>query len=122
MKKNEEQDLGADAAEVALAGSIVRDAATARHTAGPWFVEAWSTLEVVSGVGMTICRTTGVAMPLTPEREANARLIAAAPEMYEALKYALRCFDRESYDLMKSLDPVQAIALAKHAIAKAEGR
>ena len=35
----------------------------------------------------------------TENREANAHLIAASPEMYEALKYARRFLNPEDHDL-----------------------
>jgi hypothetical protein len=51
------------------------------------------------------------------ECEANARLIAAAPELLEALKETLSCIDQHVDDPI--VGPI--IKFAKEAIAKAEG-
>lgn len=60
------------------------------------------------------------------ENNANARLIAAAPAMYEALKYALECLeelkkDEPSYHFFHYGD-VSADEIARAALAQAEGR
>ena len=40
---------------------------------------------------------------VTPEQEANAHLIAAAPAMYEALKYIVDTYERNgTYDFVKA--------------------
>lgn len=53
----------------------------AQHTPGPWVYHAkTSTVQPYPGSG-TIC-----ALSLRGEREANARLIAAAPELLAALE------------------------------------
>ena len=54
----------------------------------------------------------GIAMALAPE---NARLIAAAPEMYEALKTAFCADDCDGSHRIN-------VELARAALAKAEGR
>ena len=52
------------------------------------------------------------------EQKANARLIAAAPDLLDALKLMLaECFDEERDDAT-----IHAVAQARAAIAKAEGR
>lgn len=116
---SEEKDLGEHICSAAVEGDRSAEATTPashvapKHTPGPWY---WSS----SGLIQTSHLTRDVWE--IPRNEADQHLIAAAPEMYEALKYALNCFDRESCDPMVTLDPVQAIALMKYAIAKAEGR
>lgn len=64
-----------------------------RHTAGPWFVreidllEGGKGVEVVAGDGEVICdNQTYYPQALDPR---NARLIAAAPELLEALSTLL---------------------------------
>jgi hypothetical protein len=52
-----------------------------QHTPGPWFTEATSTIGhhfVIDSDGFTICDP-------SPMGEANARLIAAAPDLLAAL-------------------------------------
>jgi hypothetical protein len=49
-------------------------------------------------------------------RESNARLIAAAPELLEALKKSV------SYDVNNNAEMAAAHVVARAAIAKAEGR
>lgn len=88
-----------------------------KHTPGPWTVEPpsdqtphiWITAPTSSGVAKieTCNYDDGQGERLTDEDFANARLIAAAPDMLAALKYA------RSHGF---IDQVEA------AIAKAEGR
>lgn len=84
------------------------------HTPGPWSANLdWIYADADEE---------RIARVVTPERhpeigEANARLIAAAPDMLTALKYAepfLRRFGTS--------DEATAVAMALAAIAKAEGR
>lgn len=68
------------------------------------------------------------ASVFVPEAEANANLIAAAPDMYEALKAIIaegtRCLDEVQQDTpvsaLYNIDLVDRIA--KQALAKAEGK
>ena len=57
-------------------------------------------------------------MPSEEEAEANARLISAAPDMYEALKALLA----ESRKHGESLEDTPIEALAAAALTKAEGK
>jgi hypothetical protein len=95
------------------------------HTPGPWFtsqphgtiyIEArlqGSTLQEVAACGPT--ETEG-------QREANARLIAAAPELLAALQYALdalaHCAADQGFSTMQS----KAAQMANAAIRKAGGK
>ena len=58
-----------------------------KHTPGPWAIDGEGTNAMVRGADLTIVavrhRLTG------PTHEANARLIAAAPELLEALESIL---------------------------------
>ena len=80
---------------------------TQRHTAGPWKSEGRSIINpALSGVGRTIATQI--------DSEANARLIAAAPELLEALKAVMSEW-RDGYGL-------NCVEQLRAAIAKAEGR
>jgi hypothetical protein len=95
------------------------------HTPGPWNVMPGRSLLHVEtdcdnpgGAGVPIC-----SLPL--KAEANARLIAAAPDLLDALRDALTGFtdlsngwpERELH-----MTPAEVIAKAVAALAKAEGR
>lgn len=110
------------------------------HTAGPWLVDSVGSVDA-SIYGLTnryrnpvwVARVYGDGGAIafdhaSPERMANARLIAAAPEMLEALALALRglgvFYDAEQ-DCPK--DPIMrdignAMRLAEAALAKARGK
>ena len=95
----------------------------AKHTPGPWeynvntqgrFRVFAGTSEIVRALSTHGRRRLGKA-----EREANARLIAAAPGLLEAL--------REAEDVLNALDmsgysQADVLATVRVAIAKAEGR
>lgn len=69
--------------------------AQAWHTPGPWRAErtgpwdGWDGWEVIAKDGATVCN--GLGSQRDPIREANALLIAAAPEMLAALKAIVDC-------------------------------
>ena len=59
----------------------------AQHTPGPWRAEGWDNLVVNSRDGDTIiCEPGGSEYASKEELQANARLIAAGPDMLAALK------------------------------------
>jgi hypothetical protein len=106
------------------------------HTPGPWVASVQRSREgsdlgwIVQHKNGRICwpslaysEPNAEADASDPAREANARLIAAAPDMYEALKEALQLFD-----LVTALDDQGSNALGqaeiaiRAALAKAEGR
>lgn len=67
---------------------------SAKHTPGPWsFIASpncWSVLQVGSSGRWVIAGGTAWAIPgRQSEAEANARLIAAAPDLLEWLRWAL---------------------------------
>jgi len=93
-----------------------------KHTPGPWMLDInkrggeWDYLirtvkphNPAGGVGMHVA-TVNVTFKHLPED--NARLIAAAPEMLEALKAVVAVADRKTVEF----------DAARAAIAKAEGR
>lgn len=104
-----------------------------KHTPGPW---AWGNYcEEVSPGAQDCCELVAYGPPdINDSRpifdilhladdcsisEANARLIAAAPEMLEALRDALRCCYEA--DIGGERDPDSWMGKAAAAIAKAEG-
>ena len=58
-----------------------------KHTPGPWTVEHDYMPFVINGGGSIVASVTGTAA-IRPEAPANARLMAAAPELLAALKLA----------------------------------
>jgi hypothetical protein len=94
------------------------------HTPGPWIV----TNEDPPRILATDDRATVVAVTTAPRSNpsnmADARLIAAAPELLEALKKIVRrafpVSGSDAMDLRRDLHHIQEIAL--QAIAKAEGK
>lgn len=87
---------------------------TISHTPGPWTLAGGRVIETTSGE-FAVNRTTGDGWRRSPrELDANARLVAAAPELLEALR---RCADR-----LGDMDCGDELDAARAAIAKAEGR
>jgi predicted aconitase with swiveling domain len=100
------------------------------HTPGPWHV---GKPDQVSTTGYPVIpiysKTTGQVMSekgpcvvwaTHGTAEADAALIAAAPDMLAALKAIVACIpDHGTWD---QLDPFKMAAIARAAIAKAEGK
>ena len=87
-----------------------------KHTPGPWRIDRGSktgTARGISASARNIVNFNGLAKPMSNETEANARLIAAAPDLLDALRYVLDCIERNE---ISDMQPARA------AIAKAEGR
>jgi len=82
---------------------------TIEHTPGPWAVGS-------NGASIKIVDADGKAVAMvTPRRDWwNADLIAAAPELLEALEWAVETADAEQYE-------ASWYASARAAIAKAKG-
>ena len=78
-----------------------------KHTPGPWKVEH-------GGVNSFDVWLEGWKVPKLTENEANAQLIAAAPDMLEALEMAR--------DARSPGEKICASAMRGRAIAKAEGK
>ncbi len=107
-----------------------------QHTAGPWFVAAQNDgLVIIDGRpspapydgpipkahGPNVIATPNFRLP---EHEANARLIAAAPDMLEALEAFVDGFDPDKeYDATDTAYVVfgEKAKIARSAIAKARG-
>lgn len=96
-----------------------------KHTPGPWHIDDASYGQIVCSrtSDVAVVRNTG-GLP----HHGNARLIAAAPELLEALRDALAAMEHMG-DVMNGMDIVTdedeahfpAFAKARAAIAKAEG-
>ena len=94
-------------------------------TPGPWHLHQQGSMRACDGRHDTLdgCRTIAEAEIIGVERaeaEANARLIAAAPDLYAALKALLEWVggDAEYTDM----DLSKRCSMAKLALAKAEGK
>ena len=81
----------------------------AEHTPGPWVINGLS--EYRGSYEINGCN----ALYDDPEGEANIRLIAAAPDMLEALRQMVICKDNHNSECSR------CIAKADTAIAKAKG-
>ncbi len=90
-----------------------------KHTPGPWFAkrEGFSTVYVEARIGGGWVQEVAACGPTEAgqeQQEANARLIAAAPELLEALQSVLNsCLDSQGL--------ADAYKQARAAIAKATG-
>ena len=90
------------------------------HTPGPWDVEPKGSRHFVDGAdGLTVAYLDRAGVRERSEIEANARLIAAAPELLEALEAVLP--DLEHYVATHGPGPDKRLAAARAAIAKAKG-
>ena len=91
----------------------------AKHTPGPWIAEPCGHADRVdvwtgSGIGHVAAVSTGLTPD--PSAKANARLIAASPELFEALETLVqRVSDLGANGFS------QEVAKGKAAIAKAKG-
>jgi hypothetical protein len=101
---------------------------SAAFTPGPWIMRNWTSATVLARREHTnaLDQTSvwnapvAVAQPWTSnaERLANARLIAAAPDLYEAATEALKLI---AGSRAEGKGPTNAEALLKLALAKARG-
>ena len=108
-----------------------------KHTPGPWTADNWvykdpqtniteNIVPVVLGKKFRIAaidsdngKDNPYTIPLS-EAKANARLIASAPELLDAVLMLLGCTDLNTDDLDET--SIETIEMAKKAIAKAKGR
>ncbi|MBV9483804.1 MAG: hypothetical protein JO249_24110, partial [Acidobacteria bacterium] len=91
---------------------------TAQHTPGPWQAITTATRFTVNDKdGFPVLRINGGMVPV----EANARLIAAAPDMLDALEFVRMTFADIEASKRKGYY-VECPKIVDAAIAKAEGR
>lgn len=103
----------------------------AKHTKGPWKIGGSCNRHIVAPGGMEIasCRPYYIRRPAYDEAVANARLIAAAPELLEALEATLKITcgacagdgGKFNYITPDGFDACLLARQAKAAIAKAKG-
>lgn len=91
-----------------------------KHTPGEWFThrEGFSTVYVESRIGGGLIQEVAACGPTaagSEQQEANARLMAAAPELMDALKALL------NYDNLGAYERADVRQKARAAIAKATG-
>ena len=99
---------------------------TQSHTSGPWEIGRHATPEsfpqfgiyAENGNARDLAHVVSHGTATSAETEANAHLIAAAPEMLEALQNVAEVMSGADYSHVKA-DMVRAIC--RRAIAKAEG-
>lgn len=100
-----------------------------KHTPAPWFTkrEGFSTVYVEARIGGGWIQEVAACGPTEDgqlQQEANARLIAAAPELLEALKAVIEgceysCIANECNWHVKTMPKNAALEKARAAIAKA---
>ena len=98
---------------------------SAKHTPGPWhYADSMGDREIRSSVDITIGEVLGDGNSYCQEEEeerlANAQLIAAAPDMLEALE-SEEAWRRETDELKASKLRGHAWTLRTQALAKAKG-
>lgn len=100
---------------------------SAKHTPGPWTTdhkdhdEPYQDIKIKAGKHHAICTVWIDDAPVrdfNTMQEANARLIAAAPELLDALTTAKWMLERDYIDDQK----MQVIRKCEYAIAKATGQ
>ena len=89
---------------------------TKQHTPGPWAASPYNNVTSRNG---TIAKTEQMPSNDDLEREANARLIASAPDLLSALRFLLA--DDVAINGEKLTGSSVPVEMARAAIAKAEG-
>lgn len=94
-----------------------------KHTPGPWTLASCSHGGLILRRGDAIGRDTHIQSSLQVLPEADAHLIAAAPDLLEALKAMLSEYgDVGDESILEEDEPNHPVIVAHRAIAKAEGR
>jgi hypothetical protein len=93
------------------------------HTPGPWRVHEKSPTLVIDKHGLVIAQAHSYAECgiMRDEAEANARLIAAAPELLEALESVVEMYDARPCDAYPKGTLVYLQDVIKPLILKAKG-
>ena len=94
---------------------------SAQHTPGPWKLETEGHGHLVNGAdGRTVVYLHRSGVRNRAEIEANARLVAAAPELLEALHAARNALEHAACGQF-GIDFKSSLDVTRDAIAKAEG-
>lgn len=94
-----------------------------KHTPGPWRSENQFSCKILNENGVCVAVPHGPEgrwVDVKEEHEANARLIAAAPELLEALKSIMEELEKDTPTSIYKIS--ELIIKGNKAIAKAEGR
>jgi len=94
-----------------------------KHTPGPWSINDWpqATTDIAIGaVGAPLIAKVPLRDVSLNEQKANASLIAAAPDLLEALKLAVSALERSDYIMMDD-DSFDVVDVAREVIYKATG-
>ena len=96
-------------------------------TKGPWKIGAHCSTAVFDVTGRSIASAGGYQSNIKPdqvftENEANAHLIAAAPDLYEALKHLVEYIDKEGPAAKEWKAITEWCEKGEQAILKAEGK
>lgn len=91
------------------------------HTQGTWDIRGANGLKVIFGKGGDICEMCSRSNYPHAQREADARLITRAPELFEALQELVRGLELHIKDKAKLpyAMPVSVFDTARAAIARA---
>lgn len=101
------------------------------HTPGPW--EVFAVMNIgegqkkyiggyIAGVRVDVCQIQFTSTITKEERDANASLIAAAPELLEACRIALQGLEDYGHNKEWENNLIADIRTLQAAIAKAEGK
>lgn len=112
--------------DVPVTDAVASHQIKAAHTPGPWKIDrghASGFARGISAATRNIVNFNGLASPTAEESQANANLIAAAPELLEALAEFVRIEDEDATGLLAECgsDVVLAIEKARAALSKARG-
>ena len=94
-----------------------------KHTPGPWSINNWPQRDssiAIGAIGTPLIARVKLRDVSINEQNANARLIAAAPESH-ASNVELAEIVREMCRALRIPEPVEALARSDAAIAKAKG-
>jgi hypothetical protein len=121
---NDDERQAVDDGYTAMAGVPVGE--EPKHTRGPWALRKNSRGEefgaVIAADGMLVATTGYRASPLSNEDDANARLIASAPELLTVLRSLVATVDAYTTADGRALQETGLMRRARALVSKAEGK